>query len=671
MNTTLSKKRYDNSGYLGFRKQNKRKAPELKDHRWTARDFIEECNHQARSLGSIRPITTWTRDKYGKAMYECFSDERMLREAWESLKGEAAGIDGVKLEDVPRYAVYRIWCTACRLFGKKAPPFVKTIFPRVDELNLYVIGCMCDPEHRYKTKRIEFDRTDNGKDTACDYELSKERISLKQLRHMQPGFFALLSDGDRIVKIREIEKGFSDGTSTATVLMRLQFPDTRTDKEAGEAYRRFLFDSGMGKVAIDQIMKRFFAGIGGLLELGHLNQAKSFFTGNTPLTQVQMYIKEDKKLLLRNLNFAAMRWIRDTILRSKHDSGISYRPGPLRKVEVPKPDGATRMLSLPTAVERVIAKSALMVAQPVMEEVFLPNSVGCRYDRDRFDALVAMRDYYPRNPGKLILTADIKKAFDNVPHDMLLKTLAKYTPNQNMNELYARTIRRPGFENGLGIAQGDPLSPFFLNVFLHDYLDVPLAPFMKENNLLYARYVDDLSVLGMLSNEEANAVLTRIQELLRPTGLELHTEAPKTQIVDLAHSTAECYTSTGEQGIGEIDRYLGLGLRGRQDGELEFFLPSSWPERLRTMYQNAEKHIRRNGYAGSDSAHQHILHATESWIQAFAPALSTEPQDKTLSQIIAICHSSAQHTRAVDAGALGLVWHRAQDWWKRKCSEDC
>lgn len=669
MNTTLSKKTFDNSNYLGVKKRRSKKIPALRTHAHTMQGFIEECDRLARSLGSIRPVTAWARDKYAKTMYENLSDERMLLRAWESLKGEAAGIDGIKLDDVPRYAVYRIWCNACRLFGEKAPPFNRTIFPTTDNLNLYVIGCMCDPEHRYKTKRIEFDRKDNGNDEPSEDYLSNARTTLEQLKQMRPGYFALLSDENRIARIHEMERCFSDGTHVATVMMRLQFPGAHSDKEAEEASRALLYDTGMGKAPIEQIMNVFIAGIGGLLELGHLNQAKSFIAGTTPLTHVQEYVKGEEKPIRRSLHFVAMRWIRDTILRPKRDSGIGYRPGPLRKVEIPKPDGGTRTLSLPTAVERVTAKSALMAAQPVMEEVFLPNSVGCRYDRDRFDAFVAMQNYYPGSAGKFILTADIKKAFDNVPHDIMLETLAKYTPNRDMNELYIRTVRRPGFESGLGIAQGDPLSPFFLNVLLHEHLDVPLRSLMKERNLLYTRYVDDLSLLGLASHEEASAFIEKIQALLRPIGLELHTEAPKTQVVDLAQSTAECYTNTNKSGLGEIDRYLGLGLRGRQDGELEFFLPSSWPERLRIMYLNAEETIRRNGYAGSKGAHTHILHATESWIQAFAPALSAEPRDETINQIIAICHLSARHTGNVDVGMLGRTWNKAQDLWKRKCGE--
>src|SRR5262249_48004178 len=96
----------------------------------------------------------------------------------------------------------------------------------------------------------------------------------------------------------------------------------------------------------------------------------------------------------RHLLYSAMRWISEMI--SKMANGEhGYTPQQLHKVSVPKRDGSMRTLSLPTAVDRIVAKSALLVLQPMFEEIFLPCSTGFRTDRDRFDVLAALEEKYP------------------------------------------------------------------------------------------------------------------------------------------------------------------------------------------------------------------------------------------------------------------------------------
>jgi hypothetical protein len=181
--------------------------------------------------------------------------------------------------------------------------------------------------------------------------------------------------------------------------------------------------------------------------------------------------------------------------------------------------------------------------------------------------------------------------------------------------------------------------------------------------------VDDLCVFGLTSRGQGEEIIGTIDALLRGIGLELHTRAPKTRIVDLAGGSVEYDVTPGTFGDFEIDRYLGIGLRGGKDGNLEFFLPSSWEERLHEMYVKAERSIRMGGYAGDDGAHTHILHATESWIMAFAPALQYEDEGRTITRIIEICRSVSSHTGAISTSKLAESWCKAKDWWARKCSE--
>jgi hypothetical protein len=181
--------------------------------------------------------------------------------------------------------------------------------------------------------------------------------------------------------------------------------------------------------------------------------------------------------------------------------------------------------------------------------------------------------------------------------------------------------------------------------------------------------VDDLCVFGLTSRGQGEEIIGTIDALLRGIGLELHTRAPKTRIVDLAGGSVEYDVTPETFGDSEIDRYLGIGLRGGKDGNLEFFLPSSWKERLREMYVRAERTIRKGGYAGEKGACVHILHATESWIMAFAPALTSEPREETIAKIVWLCQSESAHAIYVTPEALEQMWIGDVEWWERKCSE--
>ncbi len=310
-----------------------------------------------------------------------------------------------------------------------------------------------------------------------------------------------------------------------------------------------------------------------------------------------------------------------------------------------------------------------MLLEPMFEQVFLSCSVGCRLELDRFDALAGLRRHYAEASGKHILCADIRKAFDHVPHAPLLDVIRRYIGNPRMRLLLERIIQRPGFEKGIGIPQGDPLSPLFLNVLLHECLDKPLLEKLPED-VCYYRYVDDLCLFGLTNREEGLRHIETIQALLAPVGLSLHPVAEsgrngKTQIVDLSAAPAEWGCDVG--GEYEVERYLGLGLRGRADGEMEFFLTPSWRERARTMFRNAEEMIRREGYAGKAAAYAHIQHAAESWLQAFSPAWTPELATMAPVELAGIAREVSAHAEGLDVDTLVRVWQSKHEWWQGKC----
>jgi len=230
------------------------------------------------------------------------------------------------------------------------------------------------------------------------------------------------------------------------------------------------------------------AGTGGLLEMAltrqNLQAAWKRVKANKGAAGVDGLEIEQTAQVLRT------RWpqIRQELLAGR------YRPSPVRKVMIPKPDGSQRELGIPTVLDRLIQQALLQVLQPLIDPTFSEHSHGFRPGRRAPGAVKAARRYV-QSGKRVVVDVDLAKFFDRVNHDILIERLRKRIDDAGVIRLIRAYLNAGIMDGGvvserhLGTPQGGPLSPLLANVLL-DEVDKAL----EVRGHSFARYADDCNV---------------------------------------------------------------------------------------------------------------------------------------------------------------------------------
>ena len=200
--------------------------------------------------------------------------------------------------------------------------------------------------------------------------------------------------------------------------------------------------------------------------------------------------------------------IRESLLKG------TYKPQPVKKVEIPKPGGDTRMLGVPTVMDRLIQQAVGQVMNPIFDKDFSEHSYGFRPGKSAHQAIGKSREYI--NSGRRwVVDIDLSKFFDRVNHDILMHRVSRKIRDKRLLRLIGSYLRAGIWSEGRvearreGTPQGGPLSPLLANILLDD-LDKEL----ENRGHKFCRYADDCNIYvnSQRAGERVMASVTRYLE---------------------------------------------------------------------------------------------------------------------------------------------------------------
>ena len=265
-----------------------------------------------------------------------------------------------------------------------------------------------------------------------------------------------------------------------------------------------------------------------------VNKAKPFEISRYDVLEAYKRVKANKGVAgIDNKSIAEFEqdWKNNLYKLWNRMSSGSYFPSPVRRVEIPKEDGQTRPLGIPTVSDRIAQTVVKCILEPQLEKLFHPDSYGYRPGKSALQAVGKARERCWEYDW--VVDLDIKGFFNNIDHGLLMKAVRMHTDCKWVILYIERWLKVPEqLEDGTliarvkGVPQGGVISPLLANLFLHYAFDF----WMQKNypSIPFERYADD-GICHCRSEKQAHMLMEAIEQRFGQCGLELH--PTKTKIV--------------------------------------------------------------------------------------------------------------------------------------------